>query len=139
MIANIVGHFGGEIFDEPSITEPNQVMSISEIINRFSLGMDVPFTQGEYDDEDDFVNDPTREPGFDFLDAHILESELEQRKLLNDEVIDQSEMSNESHDGKARANDGASEPETNSNDKASDLHREPSAPSGNLSSEGAES
>lgn len=59
----------GREFTLPSVTIPNQALSISEILNRYAVGRDVPFCPGGlYDQSDAFEEDPLRDPSLDLVD-----------------------------------------------------------------------
>lgn len=66
---------------KPGLTEPDQTLSIQQILDRVQKGLttglsDLP--QGEYDsDDDDDFDDPTIQPGFDKLDMAQLSTSAE--------------------------------------------------------------
>lgn len=49
--------FVGEVNTEPSMTQPDMTMSLQELLERHTRGLEVPMYEGVYDDED-FVPDP---------------------------------------------------------------------------------
>lgn len=98
MLAKLVSIFAGEKDFEPSVTEPNQSLSISEIMRRFGMGMTNEILQGgNYDESDDeFEDDLTRDASFDFLDASLMEEVLQQQQFAakQNEDIEISEENN---------------------------------------------
>ena len=75
----------GEVNNEPSMTIPDQSMSIEEIVTRFASGEPISVGQDVYYETDE-VNasfsdvDPTMDPSFDLSDYSAMRSELSQRK-----------------------------------------------------------
>lgn len=82
--------YDGEIFTEPSVTQPNMSMTIPEILIRFASGIPANMvSQASYDEEVkadvdnlsnfDFEDDLTREPGFGFEEAEATANWLQSR------------------------------------------------------------
>ncbi len=116
MIKSLFVDFEGEKFDQPSVTEPNQCLSISQILARYGSGALVNASQGVYDDDesDDIVDDPTLSPEFDFLDAYLLEQDLRLRAADADaqqHIEDNKNSENELKDDNSEPTKTASEPE----------------------------
>lgn len=86
--------------NEPSLTIPDQSLTIPQILERYVSGIDLPYgPDGFYEtdyDEDDFTTDPLLDPALDLSD--VTESEINARMLFNNlkkEVIDDEEHSDE--------------------------------------------
>lgn len=82
--------YDGEVFTEPSCTQPNMSMTIPEILARFASGIPANMvSQASYDEEIttdadnlsnfDFEDDVTREPGFGFEEAEAQANWLQSR------------------------------------------------------------
>lgn len=81
-------HFVGEKTKGKSMTVPDQSLTLREIMQRSLSGVTPEqFNNDNYDGSvddfevrknqgEDIFDDPTREPGFDFVDAYNLEKEL---------------------------------------------------------------
>lgn len=120
MLSKLFIEVDGLYCETPSITEPNQVMSISEIMARFGMGMNSSILEGgNYDNDqtDNFEDDPTRDVAFDFQDAHELERVLRERKEMTSEDITESEGDETTDDSKAREETKPSEPQPSSKSK----------------------
>lgn len=70
---------------KPSLTVPDMAMPMSEIMNRFLRGQELPIGGNTYYDSDkgevDFNSvDPTRDPAFDLADYTALQNEIKQRQ-----------------------------------------------------------
>lgn len=118
MLNKLLLSVDGLYCETPSITEPNQVMSISEIMARFGMGMNSSIIDGgRYDDDqsDNFEDDPTRDPAFDFQQAHEMERVLRERKEMESKDITENEDDITSDDSKAREGTKPSEPQPQSN------------------------
>lgn len=124
MLASLYVPFLGEKSDMKSVTEPNQVLSVSEILARYGSGAFVSASHGVYDEDDeDFEEDPTRDCSFDFLDAYLIEQDLAMRAAEQSDVedIEQSEQSNLDPESEQAQNlENSSEQKTKSNENASD-------------------
>lgn len=78
----------GEKVDSVSMTEPDQSMSIRDILDRFASGRDAKVVDGEYEDEDDpLIMDNDTWARMDFAEreewlseARLELAQLEQRK-----------------------------------------------------------
>lgn len=95
MLKVLVSTFEGEKGFGRSVTEPDQCMSISEIMHRFAMGMpNSALVDGFYDEDDeDFEDDVTRNPDFNFLDAYLTEEELRAAEMYQSNQTE--EMSDE--------------------------------------------
>lgn len=81
-------HYCGEWFKGKSMTVPDQSLTLREIMQRSLSGVSPEqFNNDNYDGSvddfevrknqgEDIFDDPTREPGFDFVDAFNLEKDL---------------------------------------------------------------
>lgn len=74
----------------PSMTQPDEALTIEEILNRVShgltTGIGASVSDDDYDDpNDDDFDDPTLQPGFDKLDALELATS-EQTRDLEDRI-----------------------------------------------------
>lgn len=75
-----------EINNEPSLTQPDMVMSLEELLIRSRGGQEVPTYNVQYDeDEDDFTPDPRT------LDLVDYDEALEQNKANIDALKDKAE------------------------------------------------
>lgn len=74
---------------DPSVTQPDETLSIREILHRVSQGMTTGLGDqnlGDYDaDEDDDFGDPTLDPEFDKLDALAISTSEEADQLREEE------------------------------------------------------
>ena len=74
---------------EPSVTQPDETLSIREILHRVSQGMTTGIgdqVPGDYDeDNDDDFGDPTLDPEFDKLDALAISTSDEADQLREQE------------------------------------------------------
>lgn len=121
MDARFISYFEGEVNDQPSVTIPDRSLSISEILHRFGMGV-VPMAQQGYFDEtdDDFEEDETRVPGFDFADAFNMEQELKAAEFNSGAgSLEQSNTSDNVESNQERVTENSSEQKTNINDNAS--------------------
>ena len=86
------GRAKGEHISGPSITQPDEALSIQEILYRVShgqtTGIGASTNDDDYDDPDDEdFDDPTLQPGFDKLDA-LEYATSEQSEDLRNKVED---------------------------------------------------
>lgn len=82
-------HSLGETNDEPTMTVPDQSLTIPEILDMFTRGIDVSNLYKEpvgYDDPDFDDVDPTQDPTFDVLTAKLMLDET--RSKLLDQLPD---------------------------------------------------
>lgn len=86
--------------NEPSLTIPDQSLTIPQILERYVSGIDLPYgPDGFYEtdyDEDDFTTDPLLDPALDLSD--VTEAQVQAQMLKNSlqkEVIDEEERSDD--------------------------------------------
>lgn len=87
--------------NEPSMTIPDQSLTIPQILERYVSGIDLPYgSQTYYEsegyDDDNFETDPLLDPALDLSD--VTEAELNARMLFNNlkkEVVDDEEHRDE--------------------------------------------
>lgn len=76
--------YDGHICSDEILVEPDQAYSIKELLIRAQNGTMPPLSDNyDYDDDvlgDEFNDDPTRDPNFDFADANDLANNLHQSK-----------------------------------------------------------
>lgn len=100
----------GEKLSGNSMTIPDESYTIREILEKFTMGYDIPRKHPQYSNTDDFDDvDPTAAPDFDLADvtmerARILE-EIEERRARKQKVVKQAV--NEAGQGDGSVADGA--------------------------------
>lgn len=108
MLKSLVSTFDGEKGFGRSVTEPDQCMSISEIMHRFAMGMpNSALVDGFYDEDDeDFEDDVTRNPDFNFLDAYLTEAELRAAEMYQNNQTDNTSEEHLESSGETKQNQG---------------------------------
>lgn len=101
--ANITAVDVGEQEWKPSVTQPDESLSIRQILARVAHGMTTGLDQfagsGEYDEDDneDF-DDPTLDPEFDKLDALAYATSEEADELREQEIKRKERARKKKHD-----------------------------------------
>lgn len=101
--ANISAVDVGDQEWKPSLTQPDESLSIRQILarvaNGYTTGLDQFAGNGEYDDEDnnDF-DDPTLDPEFDKLDALAFATSEEADELREQEIKRKERARKKKHD-----------------------------------------
>lgn len=119
-----VSEFSGEKIVGTSVTVPNDAMSLADMMRRFGVGIPPTefYRQGNYDVEpDEFEDDVTRNPDFDFAAADALEKELLVRKQLSEDAEHIAEKVGDdvAHSSEVRDEENSSERQSDSNKEVS--------------------
>lgn len=93
----------------PSLTVPDQSLTIEEILKRFVVGESLPIGKNVYHDgEDPDFNDydPTLDPNFDLADATQIKMQIAERKealrIRTEEARQRSEVERQPSEGRSK-------------------------------------
>lgn len=88
-----------ESSNKPSLTIPDDIPSLSEILDRHSRGLDLDIPIFEnYDDDDDFIDtqNPLLDGAGDLTDRHVLEDYVKNVKEQYDSISIQNDNASDS-------------------------------------------